>query len=127
MPRSRSCSRSSARKLVNCEKTSALCPSSIVSISRGRSSSSFAEASPFLSGSTSAGWQAAWRRRSSASSTCSLAVCQGAPPPFQLAENRLLRFRRQIGGDLVLRSPEDERPECPRQQLQFLAVFATRE
>src|SRR3979411_2649847 len=70
MPSPSRLGRSSARKLVNCEKTSALCPSSMTSVRRGIRTSNFAEGSCARRGSISPLWQAAWRSRSSASRDC---------------------------------------------------------
>ena len=118
---------------MNWEKTSALCPSARTSRSCGRRRSSLALGSPARSGSSRPGWQAAWRRRSSASSTwifdCARAparrcgcraaravvVAQLVVEPAllgrQLAVDRLLGLRGQLGGDLLLGAAQDEGPQ----------------
>ena len=109
------------RKLVNCEKTMVLWPSSASSARRGNRVSSLALGSSMRDLLRRPGWHAACRRRRSASRTWSLDlprpsavdlaekglaivllqfVVKGALGLVEFAEDRLLEFFGEIGGDL---------------------------
>ena len=88
-------SRTSARKLVNCEKTRTLCPSSTTSLIWGRSMSSLALGSAARVGSIRPGWQAAWRSRSKR---------------FEDLDLRPV----QLGGVLAEQAPCGSAPAAPR-------------
>ena len=112
--RASSRARSSARKLVNCEKTSALCPSSTTSPSRGSSTSNFADGSSRARADRSGrGWQAAWRSRSSASSICIFdsadAVCA---PRARAASRGSARAARRRAGAAAPRARSGSSARC---------------
>jgi hypothetical protein len=139
----------SAEQLVNCEKTSALCPSSIdlAQLRQEQHVELGARVARRAVGSIRPGWQAAWRRRSSASriwifdrdrpsrstrASSALAVVgaqlvvERALLALELAVERLLGLRRQLGRDLLLGAPQDERPQGRASSAGFVARPARR-
>ena len=125
-------------RLVHCENTSALWSSATAVDSASSSASSFDDVGALWPG-TSDGWQAAWRRRSSASSaaitpplSCLAVVAEqredvfarrrahgvvdGALAVAQLDAQDRVGARRQLGGDVLLEAAQHERADALAQR-----------